>query len=36
MISGTNGLLGSADGALMLHKEKRTANAATLEISGRD
>lgn len=36
MISGTNGLLGAADGAFMLHKEKRTANAATLEISGRD
>lgn len=25
MISGTNGLLGAADGAFMLHKEKRTA-----------
>ena len=36
MISGTNGLLGAADGALVLHKEKRTANAAILEISGRD
>lgn len=36
MISRTNGLLGAADGAFMLHKEKRTANAATLEISGRD
>ncbi|MCM1167471.1 MAG: helicase RepA family protein [Ruminococcus sp.] len=36
MISGTNGLLGAADGAFLLHKEKRTANAATLEISGRD
>ena len=36
MISGTNGLLGAADGTFMLHKEKRTANAATLEISGRD
>ena len=36
MISRTNGLLGAADGAFMLHKEKRTANSATLEISGRD
>ncbi len=36
MISGTNGLLGAADGAFLLHKEKRTANAAVLEISGRD
>ncbi|WP_407721358.1 AAA family ATPase [Ruminococcus sp. JE7B6] len=36
MISGTNGLLGAADGAFVLQKEKRTANAATLEISGRD
>ena len=36
MISGTNGLLGAADGAFMLQKEKRTGNAATLEVSGRD
>lgn len=36
MISGTNGLLGAADGAFLLRKEKRTSNAATLEISGRD
>lgn len=36
MISGTNGLLGAADGAFMLQKEKRTSNAATLDISGRD
>lgn len=36
MISGTNGLLGAADGAFMLQKEKRTGNTATLEISGRD
>lgn len=36
MISGTNGLLGAADGAFLLQKEKRTSNAATLEISGRD
>ena len=36
MISGTNGLLGAADGAFMLQKEKRTGNAATLDVSGRD
>ncbi len=36
MISGTNGLLGAADGAFLLAKEKRTSNTATLEISGRD
>ena len=36
MISGTNGLMGAADGAFLLQKEKRTFNAATLEISGRD
>ena len=36
MISGTSGLLGAADGAFLLQKEKRTGNAATLEISGRD
>lgn len=36
MISGTNGLMGAADGALLLRKEKRTGNAATLDISGRD
>lgn len=36
MISGTNGLLGAADGAFILHKDKRTSNAAVLEISGRD
>ncbi len=35
MISGTTGLLGAADGAFLLQKEKRTGNAATLEISGR-
>lgn len=35
-ISGTNGLLGAADGAFVLSKEKRTANAATLDITGRD
>lgn len=36
MISGTNGLLGAADGAFLLHKEKRVGNTAVLEISGRD
>lgn len=36
MISGTNGLLGAADGAFLLQKEKRTSNNATLEVSGRD
>lgn len=36
MISGTNGLLGAADGAFMLQKEKRTSNSAVLEVSGRD
>lgn len=36
MISGTNGLLGAADGAFLLQKEKRTTNAATLDVSGRD
>ena len=36
MISGTNGLLGAADGGFILRKERRTSNAATLEVSGRD
>ena len=36
MISGTNGLLGAADGAFLLQKERRTDNAATMDISGRD
>ena len=36
MISGTNGLLGAADGAFLLQKNKRTGNVATLEVSGRD
>ncbi len=35
-ISGTNGLLGAADGAFILEKEKRTGNIASLEVSGRD
>ena len=36
MISGTNGLLGAADGAFLLSKEKRTSNIAVLDVSGRD
>lgn len=36
MISGTNGLLGAADGGFILRKEKSTSNSATLEVSGRD
>ena len=31
-----NGLLGAADGAFLLQKERRADNAATLDISGRD
>ena len=36
MISGTNGLMGAADGALILYKDKRTASDAVLEAVGRD
>ncbi len=36
MISGTNGLLGAADGAFIMQKKKRTDNLAVLDISGRD
>lgn len=36
MISGTTGLMGAADGAFLLRKERRTANTASLEVSGRD
>ena len=36
MISGTNGLLGAADGAFILSKNKRTDHEAVLEITGRD
>ena len=36
MISGTNGLLGATDGALILFKKKRTSNEATLDVIGRD
>ena len=35
-ISGTNGLLGAADGAFLLTKAKRTANDAMLDVAGRD
>ena len=36
MISGTNGLLGAADGAFLLQKEKRTDGSAVLDVAGRD
>lgn len=36
MISGTNGLMGAADGAFVLSKENRTSNNATLDVAGRD
>ena len=36
MISGTTGLLGAADGSIMLQKKKRTDNEATMQIVGRD
>lgn len=36
MISGTNGLLGAADGAFIMQKEKRTENKAVLDVAGRD
>lgn len=35
-ISGTNGLLGAADEAFIMQKEKRTDNKAVLDIVGRD
>lgn len=35
-ISGTNGLLGAADGAFVMYKSKRTDTDATIEILGRD
>lgn len=35
MISGTNGLLGAADGAFVLSKKRRTDNNATLDVTGR-
>ncbi len=36
MISGTNGLLGAADGAFIMQKRKRTDNTAVLDVVGRD
>ena len=36
MISGTNGLLGAADGAFIMQKKKRTDNTAVMNIVGRD
>ena len=36
MISGTNGLLGAADGAFILQKKKRTDTNAVLSVVGRD
>lgn len=36
MISGTNGLLGAADGAIVMHKDKRTENKEVLDMVGRD
>ena len=35
-ISGTTGILGSADGAMVLHKENRTDITAELSVVGRD
>lgn len=35
-ISGTNGLFGAADGAFVLHKDKRIEKNAILDVSGRD
>ena len=36
MISGTNGLLGAADGAFIMQKKKRTESTATMSVVGRD
>lgn len=36
MISGTNGLFGSADGALVMRKDHRLGSAAILDVCGRD
>ena len=36
MISGTTGLLGCADGSLLMQKKKRTALETTIDVVGRD
>ena len=36
MISGTNGLMGCADGAMVLQKPSRIGKAATLDVTGRE
>ena len=36
MISGTNGLMGAADGAFIISKEKRTGDGAVIDLVGRD
>ena len=36
MISGTTGLLGCADGSLLMQKKKRTALEAPIDVVGRD
>lgn len=36
MISGTTGLLGCADGSLLMQRKKRTALEATVDVVGRD
>ena len=36
MISGTTGLLGAADGAFLLQKDRRTDDEAVMDITGRD
>ena len=35
-ISGTNGILGAADGAFVLHKDQHTSGDAILDVVGRD
>lgn len=35
-ISGTNGLLGAADGSLVINKDRRSDNRAKMAVSGRD
>ena len=36
MISGTNGLMGCADGAMVLQKPSRIGKTATLDVTGRE